>query len=182
MANSFVISIMTRDRIGIVADVTTAIRDLGGNLADLSQTVVCGHFTMILVASFPESVTRQGLRNALRAIDAADPFEVGIRQPPEAVVPEPAGYSEDHYVLTAVGADRTGLVAAVSTYLRDRGINIVDFTTRVQAGQYTMILAIDLPAGCNVRTFRQEMQGALAGVGIRLELQHHDIFRATNEV
>ena len=182
MANHYVISIMTRDRKGIVADVTGAIRDLGGNLADLSQTVVCGYFTMIVVASFPDAVTESSLRSTLRGLDRQDPFEVGIKRPAQPLQPEPAAYSEDHFVLTAVGADKMGLVAAVSAYLRDHAINIDDLSTLVRDGVYTMILAIELPPACNVRAFKAAMREAMSKMGIALEIQHHDIFRATNEV
>ena len=43
MPKQFVISIMARDRVGIVADVATAIKNLEGNLGDLSQTVLSGY-------------------------------------------------------------------------------------------------------------------------------------------
>ena len=52
-----VISVMAKDRPGIVAEVTEGISVLGGNLADLRESVLCGHFTMILIAGFPPDVS-----------------------------------------------------------------------------------------------------------------------------
>ena len=40
---------MWRDRVGIIHDIASRIAELQGNIADLSQTVVSGYFTMILV-------------------------------------------------------------------------------------------------------------------------------------
>ena len=182
MANQLVISVMTRDRVGIVADVTTAIKDLDGNLADLSQTVLCGYFTMIVIASFPEHVTLAAIREALYALDREDPLEIGIKVPSTPLVPEPSHYSTDHFVLTAIGPDKIGLVAAVSSYLRDKTINIDDLTTRVEEGQYAMILSIDLPGHADIGDFRADMQQALKPYGVNVDIQHHDIFRAMNEV
>lgn len=180
--NQFVISILARDRVGIIADVTTVIRNLDGNLADLSQTVLCGHFTMILVADFPPRVDAEAIRQSLQAVDPEEPFEVGIRKPREALHAETADPVGDHYILTAVGPDEIGLVAAVSTHLREHGINIDDLTTRVEDGNYTMILSIDFPADAAIGVFKQAMQEAMDPVGVRIDIQHHEIFRATNEI
>ena len=38
----YVISIMCRDRVGLVYEITQAISELGGNIADLRQSVLCG--------------------------------------------------------------------------------------------------------------------------------------------
>ena len=50
----FILSIMSQDRVGIVADVAGAIKALRGNLEDMTQTVLRGYFTMILLAEFPD--------------------------------------------------------------------------------------------------------------------------------
>lgn len=182
MSKQYVISIMTSDRVGIVADVTTAIMELNGNLADLSQTVLRGYFTMIVIASFPDTVDPDRIRAALHAIDNTDPFEVGIKTPNVPLEEELREYGKDHYVLTAVGPDEIGLVAAVSTYLRNHGINIDDLTTRVDDGRYTMILSIELTSGTDIASFKTDMTAAMRDIGVTVELQHHNIFRALNEV
>ena len=178
----FIISIMAEDRVGIVADVTDVIRQLGGNLADLSQTVLRGYFTMIVIATFPNDVTREKIREALEKLDPDHPFEIGLKTTSAHLVPEPDVYAGDRYVLTAVGPDRIGLVAAVAGCLRQRHINIVDLTTRVADGMYTMILMLALPPDTDIPELKTDISDALAELGIQIQLQHYDIFRATNEV
>ncbi len=180
--NTTIISIMARDRVGIVADVTEVIRQLNGNLADLSQTVLRGYFTMIVVATFPTNVTPENIRTALLALDENDPFEVGIKKTNAILATEPETYEGDRYVLTAIGQDKIGLVAAVATFLRQRQINIVDLTTRAADGLYTMILMLDLPNDMHVPKLKTEATEKLAQAGISIQLQHYNIFRATNEV
>jgi glycine cleavage system transcriptional repressor len=177
-----IISIMARDRVGIVADVTEVIRQLNGNLADLSQTVLRGYFTMIVVATFPANVATEKIRAALLALDEEEPFEVGIKTTNAQLATEPEKYENDRYVLTAVGQDKIGLVAAVAEFLRDRQINIVDLTTKAADGLYTMILMLDLPAEMDVQKLKLAAMQKLKQVGINIQLQHYNIFRATNEV
>ena len=172
---------MARDRVGIIADVTGAIRELGGNLADLSQTVLGGYFTMILVGSFPDGVTAEGLRERLRQLDPADPFEVGVKPRLEAPAPAPAGLAK--YVLTAVGPDKIGCwwPRCPGTCATRRSI-LKTWPRGVDGERYWMTLLVNLPAGTEVGTFKSHLKQAMAAAGILAELQHESIFRATNEV
>ena len=49
--------IMSKDRPGVIADITGAIFKLDGDLADLNQSVLCGYLTMILIATFEQEIT-----------------------------------------------------------------------------------------------------------------------------
>lgn len=185
MASRYVVSVMAADRVGIVADVTGVIRNQGGNLGEISQTVVAGYFTMILTVTFPDCPSPEPVRQALLAVNPESPFEVGIRPMSDQTAPAPRGVEEAedrHYVLTAVGPDRVGLVAEVTEYLRQKSINIEDLATRADSGQYTMILLLDIPPEINPARLKRGLKVAVEEQGIRVELQHHGIFRATNEV
>lgn len=184
MSTSYVISVMARDRIGIVADVATAIRNLQGNLADLSQTVLQGYFTMILVADFPDGVEDNTVREAIARVQGQTLFSIGI-QPWEkdAAKAQPArAPADNHYVLTAVGPDRIGLVAAVAEYCRQKRINIEDLATIVSDGTYTMVLLLDLKPGTHLGKLKRSLSIAMADTGVSVELQHHSIFKTTNEI
>jgi glycine cleavage system transcriptional repressor len=178
----YVISIMTRDRVGIIADVTSVLQHLRANLSDLSQTVLRGHFTMILLARFPEGATPARIREALLNIDRDDPLEVGIREVSSELPPEPDRTRPDRYVLTAVGPDKIGLVAGVTQYLRHKNINIEDLATRVDGDRYTMILLLDLPPELHVPRLQRGIQVAMDALGVEAKLQHYGVFRATNEI
>ncbi|MCK5801322.1 MAG: hypothetical protein KAI66_00750 [Lentisphaeria bacterium] len=182
MPAKYVISVMARDRVGIVADVSTAIKTLDGNLADMSQTILHGYFTMILVASFPEEVGVEEIRARLKATEGDSTFEVGIQVAAQDAEPESTGAEEGQYVLTAVGPDRVGLVSAVTEYLREKEINICDLSTCVEDGSYTMMLLLDLPSGTNVPRLKHHLQVAMEDVALSVELRHSEIFRVTNEI
>ena len=50
--HAYVLNVMTDDHPGIVAAVTRAVNQRGGNIDACSQTVVEGYFTLIMVISF----------------------------------------------------------------------------------------------------------------------------------
>lgn len=174
---SMVISVMDKDRPGIVAEITEGISSLGGNLADLRESVLCGYFTMILVADFPSDLSEEQVRSALAEATSSN-ISVA-RHAGEMVESNP---SEHAYVLSAVGQDRVGLVAQVSRFCCEHGINILDLASHVEADQYTMMLQVDLEKAPSMEQFNDELAAFAASSGLNIALQHNDIFRATNEI
>ena len=45
-----IVSVFSKDRIGIIADVCTVLADMQVNVLDLSQTIMDGVFTMVTLA------------------------------------------------------------------------------------------------------------------------------------
>ncbi len=172
-----IISVMDRDRPGIVAEVTEGISALDGNLADLRESVLCGYFTMILVAGFPAGVTEAQVKKKLTEQTAS---HVAVALAGEE--PAESEESEHVYVLSAVGRDRVGLVAQVSRFCCERGVNILDLASHVESDQYTMMLQIDLAQVESLDAFEQALLAFGTETGLNLVLQHNDIFRATNEI
>ncbi len=181
--NQFVISIMSRDRVGIVRDVAGSISSLNGNIADLSQTVLRGYFTMILLATFPNGISGEKIKRRLRTLNTEDkiPLEFTIFPANESAVEEKVN-QENVYMLTASGPDRIGFVAAVATFCADHAINILDLATLVNEGEYVMVLQVDLSRAASLNTIQRQLQTFSTERGIQVVLQHSDIFAATNEI
>ena len=180
---NYVISVMFKDRVGIIADVTSAIKKIGGNLEDLSQTVMRGYFTMLLLAAFPDGTDVKHIQEAFHAVKGLENFEIGIVpfvQDDAATAAE--SEDQDLYVLTASGPDAPGLVASVAEYLRQKSINIVDLTTKVSQGQYLMMFLVKLPPRTDVGKLKRSLQIATADLGLKTELRHQALFKKTNEI
>ena len=175
--NNMVISVMDRDRPGIVAEVTEGISSLGGNLADLRESVLCGYFTMILVADFPGDVAVGQVEGAL-STGTSSRVSVEIAAGPLA----DTAASEQIYILSAVAKDRVGLVAQVSRFCSERSVNILDLASHVDGDQYTMMLQLELSNIDSLDDFQKQLAAFGETSGLNLVLQHNDIFRATNEI
>lgn len=180
----FVISIMSRDRVGIVYEVSKAISELGGNIADIRQSVLCGYFTMILLASFPAKVTQRSIERKLAEVDAASEtaIDAAVKKVEAAALTSYSPDPENAYVLTASGADKIGFVATVTSLCVRHNINILDLSTTVSDGAYVMILVIDLNHCASISEVRRDIQQFSQETGLKIVLQHYDIFRAVNEI
>jgi glycine cleavage system transcriptional repressor len=181
-----VISVMSRDRVGIVADISARIAGLGGDIADLSQTTLRGFFTLILLATFPEDVSVDALRRELDGIagqpGADGSMEIIVRQIEEHPDPEPDAPSDEEYVLAVRGPDRIGLLADVTRICKEHELNILDLSTRASAGQYVTLLHVDARRAQPLDRLRADLEAAGATRGFAFTLQHNDVFRATHEI
>ena len=179
----FVISITSRDRVGIIHEVTKAISELGGNIADIRQSVLCGYFTMILLASFPPNTTQRAIERKLAEADSnsESAIEAVVRTAEEQLIVS-TSMPENAYVLTATGHDRIGFVATMASFCAEHKINIIDLSTTMSDGAYVMILIVDLNQIVSISDMRRDLQEFSQANGIKVVLQHYDIFRAVNEI
>lgn len=179
---SFVISIMSQDRVGIVHQVASAISQLEGDIEDIRQSVLRGYFTMILFATFPPGITAGAVRRTLQ--EDSDPgdsaLEIAIR--PALPAPLTAEDSGQVYVLTASGKDRIGFVSMVSSFCVVQNLNILDLSTTVAGNEYIMILMVDVSRCHNFDALHENLAHFSRETGLNMVLQHDDIFRAVNEI
>lgn len=175
---------MSRDRVGIVHEVANAISQVSGNIADIRQSVLCGYFTMILLAEFPPEVTKRDLERKFAEVDAGSETSIDA-----LIKPVAAGASITHtkipdhaYVLTATGTDKIGFVSTVSSFCVRHNLNILDLSTTVSDGMYVMILIVELSNLTAIDDLRKDLQQFAHDTGVNVVFQHYDIFRAVNEI
>ncbi len=180
----FVISIMSRDRIGIVYEVSKAISELQGNISDIRQSVLCGYFTMILLATFPGGVTQRNIERKLAEVDANSDTAINaaVKKVETAALANYSPHPDNAYVLTATGTDKIGFVATVTSFCVAHSINILDLSTTVSNGEYVMILLVDLNHYASIGEVRRDLLQFSQEKGLKIVLQHFDIFKAVNEV
>ena len=65
--HTYIVTVTAADRVGIVHSVTGTLRDQGGNILELSQTVMRGYFTIILAVEFDEPRRPKHLAEAIIA-------------------------------------------------------------------------------------------------------------------
>ena len=179
------VSVMSRDQVGIVSEISQAIQLLEGNLADVRQSVLRDYFTMTLLVDFPAGMTAERLRRALLESELLANASIGVLPYRGTVASQLADErlaADNEYILTATGPDQPGLVAALSGYLRERGINIVDLTTCIANGEYTMIWQIELPAGLEIRKLTRSMELSMKPLGMAIGLRQQALFKVTNEI
>ncbi|HEX2031424.1 MAG TPA: ACT domain-containing protein [Actinomycetota bacterium] len=164
----YAVTAIGADRPGIVAALTGALQDLGGNLEDVSSTILRGHFAMMLVVDAP------GDPDEVRASLERAAADVGVRvhvADVEAGAPERPRAT---HVLTAYGSDRPGIVATLAGLFSERGVNITDLSCRRTAGPepiYAIIAEVAVPESVPAEDLHGAVLSAARDLGVDARLE-----------
>ncbi|MBQ1403000.1 MAG: ACT domain-containing protein [Oscillospiraceae bacterium] len=86
-------------------------------------------------------------------------------------------------IVTVIGKDRVGIIAAVCIKLAGLNINVLDISQTIMQGNFTMIMAVDVSQA--TASFA-EIRDALADLGKEMELsiriQREEIFNAMHSI
>lgn len=130
MSNSenFLISIIGRDQVGVVSDVTGYLFDVGANLADSSYAVLGQGFEFSAVAAFGAGQAIEDISAGLSALPILTdaritvvPFDFATARGDSATIT---------HTVEITGGDRPGLVARISEVLMDYDANIVRMSSK----------------------------------------------------
>ncbi len=156
----FALTIIGRDRPGIVSQVTEILYQLGFNIADSSCSILGGQFSMILIISNPEIAEKDEFSHAFKALEENN-LSVFIRtlKPGGEIRTELEG---ELCMISVYGADKPGIVYQVAKELGDRKINITDLNTKLigdkQKPVYVMMLEAMLPEGTEIEEVESWMK------------------------
>ena len=86
-------------------------------------------------------------------------------------------------VVTVVGKDKTGIIAKVSTFLAEKGVNILDISQTILQDYFTMIMLVDL-SGAKEELSVLATESAEMGemIGMSIHIQHEEIFNAMHRI
>jgi len=174
------ISVTAADRVGIVYSVTGALLDLGGNVLELSQTVMRGYFTIILEAGFAEPKTAREITEAIH--ERGKRFDLRV-----VVVEIEDGRSEplvaqgERFILTVLGDDSPGIVHGIAGSLAAHGVNIIDLHARVDGSRFSLVMEALIPHDMTPASIRSELERFGRAHNLEAFVMHENIFAATTE-
>ncbi|HEX3048351.1 MAG TPA: ACT domain-containing protein [Bacillota bacterium] len=90
---------------------------------------------------------------------------------------------KEHVVITVTGHDRVGIVAGVSKVLADYNLNIVDISQTILNDIFAMILLVDISQSqYNLADLEEPLKIAAEAIGVKIVIQHEDIFRYMHRI
>ncbi len=139
------LNVIGADQPGIVAAVTGALVDVGGNVAACRAALLSGSFAMVLAVSVPDDVTPEDVEAALVPTAAA----LGLTIDANVCPHEGPDEQGERCVVSVYGADRPGIVHDAAGALAELGAGIVDLTSSLVGDPPIFILGMEviLPGG-----------------------------------
>jgi len=173
--HQYAVTVIGHDRPAIIADVTEVLAGLGLNLTDSTMTRLRGHFAMTLICSGPDG-DPGGIIAALDPLTADGSLVATVRSVAgEAAEPPAEPQPPTPHVLTVHGADRLGIVAALTRALAEADGNITDLTTRLVGDLYVLVAEVDLPAGTDVTRLAARVGAVGDRLGVEATLRPADV-------
>ncbi|MCH5161922.1 MAG: ACT domain-containing protein [Clostridiales bacterium] len=86
-------------------------------------------------------------------------------------------------VVSVIGKDRTGIIAAVSARLSALDINIEDISQTIMQEYFVMIMLVDAAKSkVSLEALEGELRAAVGELGVTVHVQHEDLFNAMQRV
>jgi glycine cleavage system transcriptional repressor len=125
----YMLTVIGKDRTGIVAHVTAALYDGGCNLGEATMARLGGNFTIMLMVQFEGS--RQALMSMIEPVVESLDLHVHV----DSIRAELHRHLIPDVRVSVYGADRAGIVAQVTTALTEAGLNILDLESDVAGSE-----------------------------------------------
>lgn len=86
-------------------------------------------------------------------------------------------------ILTVIGLDKVGIIAAISRLLAEHGVNIEDVNQTIMADNFTMMMLVDVTeASVSFKQVKKELVELGQELNLSIRLQREDIFNCMHQV
>lgn len=86
-------------------------------------------------------------------------------------------------VITVVGKDRTGIIAKVSNYLAEQGVNILDISQTIMQDLFTMIMLVDTQeCGIGIEALSAGLDKIGEEMSLTIHIQHEGLFASMHRI
>ena len=169
------LTVIGKDRPGIIAAVTEALYREGCNLEDMTMTVLEDELAMMIMVG-AEGRKKVKVQRRLGRLEKSRGLtffwkDLGQYRPR----PRTRKTGRPTYLISAMGRDRTGIVYKISRALAACRLNITDLNSRVvgtgKKAVYAMILEVDVPSGFRIAVLERPFKALRKELGIDLTLK-----------
>ena len=125
MKHWYMLTLVGKDRSGIVAHISAALFDGGCNLGEASMIRLGGNFTIMMMVEF------DGTSHALQQMVASVAESMGLHLHLDRITAQLHQHLEPDVRITVYGADKAGIVARITGALAEAGLHILEMETSV---------------------------------------------------
>jgi glycine cleavage system transcriptional repressor len=183
--NKLIISVLGKDRPGIIAAVTKVFLDQDFNIEDVSQTILQNQFSGIFIAVGPDHVSPDDLSIALKSATSEFNLHFHVRNLGSNNVTWTTCDCEP-FVITTRSPDRKGLVANITALLAAHNVNVTQLQAAFRGGddpdKNIMIYQVDIPLDIDQKKLRQALHDKGDELNLQINIQHKSIFEAINRI
>ncbi|MDR2350820.1 MAG: hypothetical protein LBF41_09415 [Deltaproteobacteria bacterium] len=186
---TLLVTIVGKDRPGLVNLVSAVLFERGCVLVELAQTTLLGQFAGLFSIRAPGDLDPGALSADLKEKLADAGFSAWVTPVPAESDAGSAGETAP-YVMTIIGPDNPGLVPAVTGTIASFDVNIENIRSvtltapegSAKPGSLALVLELTVPEEVQRSVFRRALRLAAEEQGVEISLQHRDIFEAIHRI
>lgn len=86
-------------------------------------------------------------------------------------------------IITVVGTDQVGIIAKLSVFLAEHGINIADISQTILSGNFVMMMMVDLASSdVPIEQLRSDMRQLGEQLNVDINIMHERVFSAMHRI
>lgn len=91
--------------------------------------------------------------------------------------------SEERIIITALGSNRVGIVAGISTVLADHNASIIELTSAEMSDYFVMVMLVDISkVDISMNEIQENLNRKGKEIGVQVTAQHEDIFKYMHRI
>lgn len=167
----YALSFVNTDSKGIVAETTKVLFNNGFNLADSSSTLLQGVFSMIFIVTSDKDYSEQQIKDMFK----------NIRSHMEVFKFDKKPEIKDgvHYSISVYGADKAGIVHAITEDLANHNLNIIDLQTKITDSSqkvYIMMLEVVAENEDNESSWQESLKKTAKDINTQINIKKIEFY------
>ncbi len=184
--NKLIITVLAKDRPGIIAQVTTDLFDISCNLENVNQMILQNQFAGFFIVEAPADMPPEEVEIKLKEKANGNGLTIHVNTLDTEVEEAEADAGSDIFLITTIGPDQKGLVARFSSIIAAFNGNIVNLKAVFKGGtdpnanvmSYQVAITEDVDAPALFAALREKA----AELELDIRIQHKNIFDAINKI
>lgn len=178
MSKHVALSVLGKDRPGIVETISKVLFETGCNIEDSSMSILEGEFAMILIVALGAKTSAATLKNALTKASKKMKLTCSLREL-TGIESTKDKTLKNRYIVSVYGSDKAGIVYKISSLLAKNRVNITDVqTSRSGTGNkavYVMILETTFPSKKKADDMKSRLNAIARALDVKISVNSADI-------
>jgi glycine cleavage system transcriptional repressor len=184
--NKLIVTVLGKDRPGIIALIASRLYDMGCNLENVNQMILQHQFAGFFIVEASGHQDPAAFKNELDRLIAGNDLNIHVNSLDAETGPPPVSVFPETFMITTIGPDQKGLVARFSKIMADFGANITHLKAVFKGGNNPlsniMTYQIDIPEDADPAGLFAALREKGAELGLDVRIQHKKLFETIHKI